>query len=102
MTLSNAIKAQEEVPITKWLSDHKYILNLPKTRPAKKTQNITFGFARGSDSWCIGYQRLYFHEMTLSKDIRAQEGVPTAHNGFLTTKMTRIGQKHAMSKSPPH
>ena len=64
-------------------------------------QNSTFCSVRGSDSWCIGHQSLYFHEMTLSKVIRAQEGFPTPQSGSPTTKMTWIGQKHAQPKWTP-
>ena len=47
--------------ITKWLSDHKCVPNWPKTRPAKMTpKNRMFRSARGSHSYYIGYQPLYF------------------------------------------
>ena len=54
-------------------------------------QNSMFRSVRGSDSCYIGNQSLYFHSMTLSKDIRAQEGVPTSHTGSRTTNKAWIG-----------
>ena len=49
MTLRNAIRSQEEVPTSQsGLADHKYVLNWPKTRPAKMTTK-TAGSAQLGD-----------------------------------------------------
>ena len=49
-----------------WLAQNTPSLNHPK--------NSTSCSVRGSNSCYIGYQPLYFHQMTLSKVIRAQDG----------------------------
>ena len=63
-------------------------------------QNSLFCSVRGSDSCYIGNQPFYFHWMTLSKGIRAQEGVPTSQSRSLTTNTAWIGQNNALPKSP--
>ena len=103
MTLSKVIRAQKGGSYTtKWCRDHKNDLDWPKIRPATITsQNSTFGSVKGFDGCDIGNQPFYFHLMTLSKLIRAQEEVPTSQSGSATTNTAGIGQKHAQPKSPP-
>ena len=54
-----------------------------------------FGSVKGSDSCDTGNQPLYFHLMTLSKVIIAQEEVLTSQSSSATTNTAGIGQKHA-------
>ena len=73
MTLGKVIRAQEGIPTPQ--------SGCPTTNMTwidqKHAQNSMFGSVKGSDSCHIGNQSLYFHYMTLSKAIRAQEEVPT-------------------------
>ena len=78
MTLSKVTRAQEEV-LTSQVAQRPQICPelATKTPSQKHLKNNTFRFARGSDSYHIGYQPLYLNQMPLSKVIRAQKGVPT-------------------------
>ena len=88
---------------------HHKVAPRPQTRPesGKKLssqihpQNSTFRIVRGSDSCYIGYQPFYFHEMVLSKVVRAQEGFPTLQSGSVTTNTAWIGQKKRKAKITP-
>ena len=53
-----------------------------------------FRSVRGSDSGYIGNQLLYFHEMTLSKPISAQEGGPHHKMAPRPQKWPELAKKH--------
>ena len=95
MAPSKIIRAQEgiltlqSVPLTTKLAWMENAQNHPK--------NITFRSGMGSDSCHISNQPLYFHQMTLSKVIRAQVGIPMSQNVSPTTRTAWIGKKRPKS-----
>ena len=61
-------------------------------RTSKITSKMSRSAPSGDPTGCyISNQPLYFQEMTLSKVIRAQEGVPTSQSGSPITNMAWIG-----------
>ena len=78
MTLSKLIRAQEGVPASESGSPTTNTALIDQKTPSHNhIPNSMFCSVRGSDSFYIGNQPLYFHETTPSKLIRDQEGVPT-------------------------
>ena len=59
----------------------------------KRTPPVCPNRAWGSDSRYIANQPLLFHWMTLSKVIRAEEGIPTSQSGSRTPKVTWVEEK---------
>ena len=87
MTLSKVFRAQEGVPTytTKCPPSQKNHLDWPKTRPANITPQIA-GSALSGDPTAVTSVTNHssFQQMTLSKVLRIQEGLPASQSGSPT------------------
>ena len=73
--LMSFLISMRDGPLRKNLSDKYGLAELPEKTPSQNhPKNKIFRFDRGSNSYYIGNQPLYFQYITLSKVIRAQRG----------------------------